>query len=123
VNSLTLDQLLECEHAGWESLCESRGGAFYQQLMLPEGLMVLVNGMVLDRTGVARSLVDAPPWQSYRISDARAVPISSDSAALLYRAEADRGDGEPFEALMSSVYRLVDGDLRLLLHQQTAQSG
>lgn len=43
-----------------------------------------------------------------------------DTAARVYRAQATRaGDEQPFEALMSSTYRRVDGRLRLTLYQQT----
>lgn len=120
MSPLGIASLLELEHAGWTSLCESRGGAFYGELMLPDALMVLVNGMVLGRGTVAASLDDAPPWASYQISEPRVVGLGTDGAALVYRARARReGDVEPFAALMSSAYRIVDGRPRLALYQQT----
>lgn len=114
-----LDDLLAVERAGWDALCGSTGGAFYGDLMRPDAVMILVNGMVLDRDAVAASLDGAPAWDSYDLSDARIVPTGADSAALVYRARAERDGEAPFEALMTSVYTLADGLPRLALYQQT----
>ncbi|MCQ1950005.1 nuclear transport factor 2 family protein [Arthrobacter sp. zg-Y859] len=119
MNDLTLANLLEREHLGWQSLCRGQGGDFYGGLMTPDAVMVLVNGMVLDRSTIAATLNAAPPWTSYRITDEHVVAASTGAAALVYRAAAHRAGQEPFEALMSSVYCLVDGRIRLALYQQT----
>lgn len=117
----TLDELLSLEHAGWQSLCESRGGTFYGELMTPDGVFVLVNGALMTRDEIAASLDGSPGWDSYEITDARFVELGDDAAALVYRASSTRSDlDEPFTALMSSAYRRVDGRLRLALYQQTA---
>jgi hypothetical protein len=117
---LTLDALLEIEHRGWDALCRSEGGAFYGDLMTPEALMVLVNGAVLDRPTIARTLDDAPPWSSYALTSPRLVPTGPAAAALVYRATATRaGQAEPFVALMTSHYCDVGGATRLALYQQT----
>jgi len=120
MSDLSLDELLALEHDGWASLCSGTGGAFYGELMTADAVMVLVNGMVLDRETIAGSLDGAPPWARYELSDAHLVDLGEDAAALVYRAVSSRDDGgEPFEALMSSVYRRVDGRPRLALYQQT----
>ena len=116
---LTLESLLELEREGWDALCESRGGGFYGELMLDDGLMVLVNGFVLTRDAVVDSLNGAPAWASYELSDERVVPMGTNAAALVYRAVAQRDGEEPFEAIMTSVYHLVDGKPRLAVYQQT----
>ena len=115
----SLDDLLALEHRGWDALCRSEGGAFYGDLMTQDAVMVLVNGMVLDRPTVAATLDESPAWASYAIEDARRIPVGEASAALVYRASASRPDEEPFEALMTSVYTVVDGRPRLALYQQT----
>lgn len=120
MTGLERDTLLEVEHRGWRALCTGDGGRFYGELMTPDALVVLVNGMVLDRGSVAASLDDAPPWSAYRLEETRLVPTGTDAAALVYRATASRpGETEPFTALMSSHYRLVEGTPRLTLYQQT----
>lgn len=117
--NLTLDHLLSLEHQGWMSLRESRGGSFYADTMTEDGLMVLVNGMVLDRETIAATLDNAPGWDTYEISDPRLIPLGRKAAALVYLAQAERRDEGPFVAWMSSIYRLVDGEPRLALYQQT----
>ncbi|WP_309127866.1 nuclear transport factor 2 family protein [Microbacterium sp.] len=120
MTALTETDLLALEREGWDSLCASRGAAFYGEIMTSDALMILVNGMILDRAGVKDSLDGAPPWATYSITHERLVPIAADAAALTYRATAHRDGEEPFEALMTSVYTVRDGRPRLALYQQTA---
>ena len=120
MSAFTLDELLVLEHAGWQSLCESKGGTFYGELMTPDAVFILVNGAVMTREEVAASLDGTPGWESYEITDARLVGIGDDAAALIYRASSARSDlPEPFTALMSSVYYRLDGQPRLAVYQQT----
>lgn len=124
MSTFTLDELLTLEHAGWQSLCESRGGTFYGNLMSPDAVFVLVNGAVMTRDEIANSMDGAPGWESYEITDARVLLMGEEAAALVYRATASRPDqDEPFTALMSSVYHRVDNEPRLALYQQTALPG
>ncbi|MGP9724291.1 nuclear transport factor 2 family protein [Corynebacterium sp. AOP40-9SA-29] len=124
MKSFETEELLEVEHAGWTSLCESRGGTFYGRLLTDDAVFVLVNGLTMSREQVVDSLDGAPSWDTYKIEDVQLIPVGEDAAALTYRATATRSDlAEPFIALMSSVYRRVDGEPRLVLYQQTAVSG
>ncbi len=88
--------------------------------MTHDGLMVLVNGLVVDRDTIAATLDESSGWDAYEILDPRLVSLGRDAAVLVYRARAVRGDDAPFEALMSSSYRLVKGEPKLALYQQTA---
>ena len=118
-DDLALEALTALERRGWDALCTSEGGTFYGDLMTGDAVMVLVNGAVLDRDAVIASLADAPPWDGYELSDLRHVRTGQDSAALVYRAHATRAGAAPFEALMTSTYRRVDGRVRLTVYQQT----
>lgn len=120
MRTLDIETLLDLERRGWDSLCGSRGGRFYGELMTPDAVMLLVNGMILDRDLIRSSLDESPPWDRYEITEPRAIPVGSDAAALVYRASAVRGDEEPFIALMTSVYVMLDGEPRLAVYQQTA---
>lgn len=112
--------LLGLESRGWDSLCDGTGGEFYGGLMADDAVMVLANGMVMDRKSVVESLDHAPPWSSYAISDERIIRTGSDSATLVYVGTAHRHGQEPaFVAVMSSVYRREDDGWRLSLYQQT----
>ena len=115
------EELLELERAGWDSLCASTGPEFYGRIMLPNALMVLANGMVMDRDTVMDALSQSPPWHSYQIADARCVWIDADTAALVYTGTGYRDGPDPaFTGAMSSVYHRTDGRWRLALYQQTA---
>ncbi len=115
---LSLEHLVSLEHQGWMALCESRGASFYGDTMTEDGLMVLANGMVLDRDAVVATLDESKTWDSYEIMEPRLVPFGRKAAALVYRAEARRDEGT-FEAFMTSVYHIAKGEPRLALHQQT----
>jgi hypothetical protein len=115
-----LDELLDLEHQGWASLCDSTGADFYGRLMTSDGVMVLAHGQVFDRQAVIESLNEAPPWRAYDIVDERLIVLNDDQAVVLYTGRAYREEGEPaFVALMSSVYTRQAGDWRLALYQQT----
>lgn len=117
---MVLDELLDLEHRGWQSLCQSTGAEFYGQLMLEDGVMILAHGHILDRQQVIESLNEAPPWSRYEISDPRLIQLTGDSAVLAYRGTAWRGGDElAFSALMSSVYVRTDAGWRLASYQQT----
>lgn len=119
-SEIHLDDLVALEHRGWEALCQSEGGSFYGDLMTEDAVMALVNGMVLDRSSVVASLNEAPAWSSYSIDDPRLIEIGETSAALVYRASASRlNDATPFVALMTSIYTLRQGQIRMALYQQT----
>lgn len=118
---IDLSDLLDLERQGWDALCASTGSDFYGRIMTADGVMVLVNGTVLDRDGVVASLDGAPAWSAYDLGAPRLVDLGEEAVGLVYRATASRdSDPTPFEALMTSVYRLVDGQWRLALYQQTA---
>lgn len=120
MTSQLLDELLHIERAGWDSLCESTGADFYGELMLPDAVMVLANGMVMDRNTVVSALAQSPPWRAYEISGVRLISPDDDNAALVYTGTAYREGEEPaFVGAMSSVYHRVDGVWKLTLYQQT----
>lgn len=120
---MELEELLSVERAGWEALSRGGGATFYGDLMHPDGVMVLPHGFVFDRDAVVESLDGAPPWRSYAIEQPRRVVLDAENVALVYVATASRGEGDPFHALMSSVYTRHDGQWRLVLHQQTPRPG
>lgn len=120
---LELATLEASERAGWESLCNGLGGAFYVDIMTEDAVMILVDGAVLERASVAASLEAAPSWATYELSELRVLSTGDDSAVLVYRASALRDDDrEPFLVTMASTYVLVDGTPRLALYQQTTRT-
>lgn len=119
-----LDLLLELERAGWDSLCDSTGSDFYAGVMLPDALMVLANGMVMNRDAVVEALSQSPPWRRYELDDVRLVRPTDDTGILVYTATGYRdGDSPPFVGAMSSVYTRTDAGWKLALYQQTQIPG
>ncbi len=115
-----MDELIELEHAGWASLCNGTGGAFYGDLMTDDALMVLANGAVMNRTEVISALEESPPWSAYEIDDVQVVPLGDGAAALVYVGTGHREAGDPpFVGAMTSVYVRRDGGWKLALYQQT----
>jgi hypothetical protein len=117
-------RLLDLERSGWDSLCDGTGGEFYGKLMTADGLMVLANGQVMTREAVVDALSDAPPWNSYRLDDARMVELGPNSAALVYVGTGRRdADDSPFVGAMTSVYVHDGHTWKLAVYQQTPMPG
>lgn len=119
INDDDREQVKRLERLGWDSLCDGTGDDFYGDLMLPDAVMVLSGGFLLDREGVIGSLTSAPTWDTYEIFDERLIASGEDVVTNVYRAEAHR-DGQPtFDALMSSTYVRTGAGWRMSLYQQT----
>lgn len=115
-----LDLLLELERAGWDSLCNGTGSNFYGGVMLPDALMVLANGMVMDRDTVVEALSQSPPWSRYELGDVRLIRPADDTGVLVYTGTGYRdGDDPAFVGAMSSVYVQTEQGWKLALYQQT----
>lgn len=117
-----LQELLELERLGWQSLCDGTGSAFYGTLMVDGALMVLADGMTMSRDGVAAALQSAPPWASFTIEDPRLVSVSDQVAILVYLGTGFRTGGDAFVAVMSSTYVKKAAGWRLAAYQQTPVS-
>lgn len=118
------EELLELERAGWDSLCDGSGSGFYGTVMTKDAVMVLANGVVLDRGAVVEALREAPPWRTYELSEARVIDVGAAGRALSYTGTAYREAEEPaFVALMTSVYTRGEDGWRLAVYQQTPVPG
>lgn len=116
---IAIEDLLALEHQGWVALCSGNGSDFYGELMAADGVMILVNGIIMDRDEVVNSLSAARGWDRYEINDAQMVPLGDRAAVLVYRAVATRDGDPPLSALMASTYRIDGEQLRLAVYQQT----
>lgn len=86
--------------------------------MTERGVMVLMNGMVLDRErSWHRS--DAPARDGHELSELDVRSCGAAAATLMHPVRAHRGADPAFEAVKSSTCVLQDGRVRLSLHQQT----
>ncbi|MET7771058.1 nuclear transport factor 2 family protein [Nocardia sp. NPDC005366] len=119
-----LNELLEVERRGWDALCSSTGAEFYGALMTADAVMVLANGMILDRDAVVAALRDAPPWRTFDIEDPRVVDVGGAGKVLVYIGVAYRDGDEPaFRGVMSTTYVRHGDRWRLACYQQTVIQG
>ena len=72
-----------------------------------------------DKDQIARTVGDGPRWRDVELSTKGVVEPIDDFALLTYEANATRGDGEPYHALVSSGYVKRAGAWKLAFHQQT----
>ena len=119
MDDVVTTELLALERRGWDALCDATGADFYGEVMTDDGVMVLANGAVMDREAVVAALDTSPPWHRYDLADVRRVR-AGDGAALVYTGRAWRvADGEPFVAVMTSLYTREGVRWRLAVYTQT----
>jgi hypothetical protein len=119
--AMTSEQhLIDLERAGWEAL--STGGEtatmFYGQVLASRAVMLLPGGMLIDDRDQIIDSMRGRPWDEFQLCDERVHHLGERAAAVLYRAEAKRGDQE-YTALCNSTYIFERGRWRLSVHQQT----
>jgi hypothetical protein len=112
------DNLLDLEELGWQALSSADPVPFCEEWLAEDALMV-VPGMVIDRATFLHAVARETPWASHRIEDPRIVRLTAQSAAVVYRVIAQRGDQPPFVGWLTSVYVTRANRWRLVLHQQT----
>lgn len=113
------DELVQLEHDGWRSLCNSTGGEFYGSNMTDQARMVLADGSIMSRSDVVDALEHAPPWASYTITDPALTVLDEDVRALVYTGTGHRHEGDDFTGIMTSIYVRTESGWRLAHYQQT----
>lgn len=108
-------QLLDLDRKLWQ------GGPDDYRSILDDDCLLAFSEMagVSDRESVARTVDTPRRWRDIELKVEGLVQPASDVAILTYRASATRGDGEHYEALVSSGYVKRGGDWKLMFHQQT----
>jgi hypothetical protein len=86
---------------------------------LADDALIVVPGMVIDRATFLGALAGEEPWARHRIEDTHVVRLTDQSAAVVYRVIAQRGDQPPFVGYLTSVYVMRADRWRLVVHQQT----
>ncbi|MEV0646023.1 nuclear transport factor 2 family protein [Phytomonospora sp. NPDC050363] len=115
----TEKELTDLEQRGWQALSTaSTATAFYRDVLHEDAVMLFPGGMRLAGREEILSTMDAPPWESYALTEL-AVSLPADGVGVVdYVVGAVRG-GKPYAALVSSHYIERDGKWLLYFHQHT----
>lgn len=112
------DRLLELEERGWQALSSPAPVKLCEE-WLADDAVIIVPGAVIDRATFLQAVAHEQPWASHHIEEPREIPLTDDSAALVYRVRAQR-EGQPaFAGHLTSVYVKRADRWQLALHQQT----
>jgi hypothetical protein len=115
---MTDDELLDLEERWWQALSTISPKPFCEK-WLADDAVIVVPGMVIDRTTFLDAVTNEQPWSTHHIRDPRVVRLSVDSAALVYEVTACRDGQTEFTGTLTTVYANRKGGWRLVLHQQT----
>ena len=91
----------------------------YAAALADDAVHVFPGWGIAQRNAVLDGVAAADPWERVEIDDPQVVPLGDDAAALIYEARAQRGDGSPYVAAITSVYRRAGNGWMLVVHQQT----
>ncbi len=58
-------------------------------------------------------------WKNVQIAEKGVVEMSDDAVVLTYEVDAERKDGEPYKALVSTGYVKRGSEWKMAFHQQT----
>lgn len=110
----------ELERLGWQALATDPAAAtaFYRDVLDDEVRMLFPGGLLLtDREQILTTMGGAP-WDSFALSGLEVLHPADDVAVVTYGVEATR-DGQPYSALVASVYARRAAGWRMVVHQHT----
>jgi hypothetical protein len=124
--------ILDLEDQTWKAL-QRNGAALIPflskdcQMLFPMGVRVTATSKPdLKEVMTSEAFI---PWESYEMTEVNVTELGPESALITYRVKALRppvgapDDGQPFKALISSIWRRgPDENWLMVLHQQTAYS-
>lgn len=115
-------ELLALEQGFWGA---STDPSYYEEHVAEEAVMIFPYGVgPMDKRQVLYTVgANAEGWDAYELSEVHVVPLCADAALITYRAVAERGGDDPFEAFVASAYVRANGDWLLVFHQQTLSAG
>lgn len=114
----TRHHLLEVERKLWLGSAGEYRGALDDDCLVAFASMAGVE----SRDAIADQ-ADAQRWQQIDMEVEGYLEPTEDVALLTYRANAVRGNGEPYVARVSSGYVHRDGGWKLMFHAQTPLNG
>lgn len=109
------DELLALEKGFWTGSAE-----FYRDNLDDHCLTAFAEmAGVFDKDDIARTVGESQRWRDVDLAPKGLVEPAEDFVVLTYQASATRGDGQRYQALVSSGYVKRNGGWKMAFHQQT----
>lgn len=107
--------LLKLEEGFW-----TEGGDYYREHVDDECLLAFAEMAGLhSNEEIAGMNPGANNWKNVNLDGKGLVQLSDASVVLTYEVNAERKNGEPYKALVSTGYVRRDGEWKMAFHQQT----
>ena len=116
-----MHDLIKLEEQGWQALLLERETSkkFYRSVLHNDAIMLFHGGTLIEGKEKILESLAAQPWKSFYIKEPQVISLSENARVLVYRVTAHREGSDPYVALISSTYKLIDETWKLVLHQQT----
>jgi hypothetical protein len=116
MGKMNKEDLLAIEKGFW-----FEGAEYYNQHITDEAVFVFP-GMRLGKEDGVAAADQAPRWDNLDLTDEKLIEITEDVVALTYRAKGQREGQPPYIGNISTVYRLENGEPKMIFHQHTPDS-
>jgi ketosteroid isomerase-like protein len=117
----TMKKIIDLEKRGWDALSKEGNAAvdFYHPLLLDDAVFLFPGGLRIEgKEEILRSFA-GQPWKYNKIEDPKVSKFAENISVLTYRVSAKREGDDAYQAWISSVYIVIDGDWKLGYHQHT----
>ncbi|WP_324649476.1 nuclear transport factor 2 family protein [Georgenia sp. H159] len=110
----------ELERQGWQALSTDAASAtaFYDEVLDADVRMLFPGGLMLTERAQILATMGGPAWDSFELSGLEELRPTDDVAVVTYEVEAARG-GQPYSALVASLYVRRSAGWRMVSHQHT----
>lgn len=107
------ETLLAIERGFW-----FEGAGYYERHISPEAVFMFP-GVRLDKEDGVAGADSAKRWRDLDIEDVRLLAIDDGVSLLMYHATSEREGQEPYAGNISTLYRMEDGEPKMIFHQHT----
>ncbi len=116
-----MQDLIELEKQGWHALSSEPevSKEFYRSILRDDAIMLFPGGTLIDGKEKILASLAAQPCRSFQIEEPQVLSLAENTGVLIYRVYACREGSDPYIALISSTYVLIDNAWKLVFHQQT----
>lgn len=107
------ETLLSIERGFW-----FEGAEYYERHISQQAVFVFPDMRLNKEDGVAAA-DQAKRWRDLKIEDVQSIAVDERVTVLTYHALSQREGQEPYAGAITTVYRLEDGEPKMIFHQHT----